>query len=363
MNVWGNRLKLSIFGSSHGKAVGVVVDGLPPGEPIDLDQVAREMSRRAPGRNDLSTARREADAVDVLSGLYEDRTTGAPICGVIYNSDARSGDYDTKLRPGHADWTALLKYGGHADMRGGGHFSGRLTAPLVYAGSLAKQILSRRGVHAYARIISIEGVSDALPASSLEECRAISGRDFPASPTVEEAMKNAIGAAKNDGDSVGGVVEAVVFGLPGGLGEPFFGSMESSVASLLFSVPAVKGVEFGDGFRVAALRGIEANDALCIEDGKITARTNHNGGILGGITNGMPLIVRVAIKPTPSIALPQESVDAAAMREVTLQIKGRHDPCIVPRAVPVIEACVALSALDELLISEGNGTPAWNTSF
>ncbi|MDR1977287.1 MAG: chorismate synthase [Synergistaceae bacterium] len=352
MNVWGNNIKLSIFGESHGKAVGVVIDGLPPGEAIDADEVAGEMLRRSPGRDRFSTARRESDSVEVLSGLLEGRTTGAPICGVIRNEDARSRDYDAKLRPGHADWTALLKFGGHADMRGGGHFSGRLTAPLAFAGSLAKQILRRRGVEVYARIAAIGGVEDEMEDREMRDrqgYRAVSLRDFPASPSAEEAMKRVVDAAKEAGDSVGGVVEAAAFGLPGGLGEPFFGSMESAVASLLFAVPAVKGVEFGDGFRLASMRGSEANDALYVEDGKIKARTNHNGGILGGITTGMPLLVRAAIKPTPSIARPQESVDSATMTETIVRVSGRHDPCIVPRAVPVIEACLALCALDGLL--------------
>ena len=355
LNVWGNNVKLSIFGESHGKAIGIVVDGLPAGEPIDADEIAREMLRRSPGRDWYSTARREPDAVEVLSGLLEDRTTGAPICGLIRNEDARSRDYDTKLRPGHGDWTALLKFGGHADTRGGGHFSGRLTAPLVFAGSMAKQILRRRGVEVYARIWAIGWVEDENPiysnADSLsrETYRAVSLRDFPASPSAEEPMKRVIAAAKEEGDSVGGVVEAVIFGLPGGLGEPFFGSMESTIASLLFSIPAVKGIEFGDGFRLASMRGSQANDALCVQDGKIEARTNHNGGVLGGITNGMPLSLRAAVKPTPSITRPQESVDSGTMTGTTVQVSGRHDPCIAPRAVPVVEACLALCALDVLL--------------
>ncbi|MDR3322231.1 MAG: chorismate synthase [Synergistaceae bacterium] len=349
MNVWGNKLKLSIFGESHGCAIGIVVDGLPAGEEIDAEAIAREMRRRAPGRDALSTSRREMDAVELLSGIHGGRTTGAPVCGVIRNKDARSKDYDSKLRPGHADWTALLKYGGHADMRGGGHFSGRLTAPLVFAGSLAKQTLSRRGVEIYARISAIGKIEDSAKPSGIEEYRDISARDFPSSPSAEPEMKGVIMAAKEDGDSVGGVVEAAAFGLPSGLGEPFFGSMESAIASLLFSVPAVKGVEFGDGFRLAAMRGSEANDAIYAEDGVIRARTNHNGGILGGITNGMPLTLRAAIKPTPSIAKPQESIDSSTMTGAEIRIAGRHDPCVVPRAVPVIEACLAICALDGLL--------------
>ncbi|MDR3279709.1 MAG: chorismate synthase [Synergistaceae bacterium] len=349
MNVWGNRLKLSIFGESHGPAVGVVVDGLPAGEAVDMAEVAREMGRRAPGRSDISTARRETDNVEIVSGLRDGVATGFPICGLIRNRDARSGDYGSVLRPGHADWTALLKYRGYADMRGGGHFSGRLTAPLVFAGSLAKQALARRGVEVLARVVSVGGIADAASPDTAERYRILSGEDFPASRTCAEAMKDLIRSSGDSGDSVGGVVEAVAFGLPGGLGEPFFGSMESSVASLLFSVPAVKGVEFGDGFRLTGMKGSEANDPIVIDGGAITSRTNHCGGILGGITNGMPLVVRAAIKPTPSISLPQDSVDAPGTRGATLEITGRHDPCVVPRAVPVVEACLALCSLDAIL--------------
>jgi chorismate synthase len=354
MNTWGNGVKLSIFGESHGRAVGIVIDGLPPGEQVSMDAVSLEMKRRAPGYDEFSTARREADKVEILSGLFDGRTTGAPLCGVIFNADARPGDYGALLRPGHADWTALLKFGGFADMRGGGHFSGRLTAPLTFAGSVAKQILSRREVEIYGRIVGIGGVTDDTASLTLEERRAVSAAEFPASPPVVPAMKEAIRSAKDKGDSVGGVVETGVFGLSGGLGEPFFGSMESSISSLVFSVPAVKGIEFGDGFRLASMRGSEANDALCVEDGKILARTNHSGGILGGITNGMPLMVRVVLKPTPSIALPQESVDPSGMTGKTIQIAGRHDPCIVKRAVPVLEACLAVCSLDAMVTAARN---------
>jgi chorismate synthase len=355
MNVWGNKLRLSIFGESHGLAIGVVVDGLPAGEAIDRSDISRDMLRRAPGRDAVATARREPDEAEILSGLLDGRTTGFPVCGVIRNSDARSRDYGTKLRPGHADWTALLKYRGFADMRGGGHFSGRLTAPLVFAGSMAKQILRRRGVEIFARAASIGGIPDPSFSddSGAEEYRAISGRDFPASEEAEKRMRAAIMEAKAGGDSVGGVVEAAAFGVPGGLGEPFFGSMESSVASLLFSVPAIKGVEFGDGFRLASMLGSEANDAPYMDGAVIKSRTNRNGGILGGITNGMPLVVRAAVKPTASISIPQETVDASDMSGTTITVAGRHDPCIVPRAVPVVEACLALCVLDAMLSAGG----------
>ena len=322
MNTWGHQLRLSIFGESHGPAIGIVVDGLPAGERIDFDAVAAEMKRRAPGQDETATARREGDEAEILSGLPNSHTTGAPLCAIIRNRDTRSSDYDAKLRPGHADWTALLKFKGHADMRGGGHFSGRLTAPLVFAGAIAKQILARRGVQVKGRIVRV-GQTE-----------------------VADLFRDEILKAKAAGDSVGGIVQATAIGVPGGLGEPFFASLESVVASLMFSIPAVRGVEFGDGFALAALRGSQANDQLYLDGHRIRAKTNHNGGVLGGITNGEAIVVRAAIKPTPSIAKTQRTVDAGTMTETELSIGGRHDPCIVPRALPVIEAALALSLLD-----------------
>jgi chorismate synthase len=324
----------------------MVVDGLPAGESIDAEALRREMERRAPGRDALSTARRETDAVEILSGIKDGVTTGAPICGLIQNGDARSGDYDARLRPGHADWTALLKYGGHADLRGGGHFSGRLTAPLVFAGALARQTLWRRGIRIYGRIAAIGGVADAKTPRDEAERQSLAGLRIPAFGDAAARMSAAIDAARAAGDSVGGIAEAAAYGVPGGVGDPFFASVESVTASLLFSIPAVKGVEFGDGFRLADLRGSEANDELFIERGAIRSRTNHNGGILGGITNGMPIVVRVACKPTPSIAKAQRTVNPADMTETTLATAGRHDPCVVPRALPVVEAALALGILD-----------------
>jgi chorismate synthase len=329
----------------------VVVDGLPAGEAVDAAEIAREMARRAPGQGAFSTARRESDAAEVLSGLKDGVTTGAPICGLIRNTDARSGDYDGRLRPGHADLTALLKYGGHADMRGGGHFSGRLTAPLVFAGALAKQALARRGVRVYGRIAAIGGAADAETPRDEAAWQALARMSFPASEDAAARMRARIEAARADGDSVGGIVEATAYGVPGGVGDPFFASAESVVASLLFSVPAVKGVEFGDGFRLADMRGSEANDAFFVdrERGVILSRTNRNGGILGGITSGMPLLVRAVCKPTPSVAKEQRTVDPESMTETTIAIKGRHDPCIAPRAVPVVEAVLAIGVLDCML--------------
>ena len=352
MNTWGQKLRLSIFGESHGPAIGMVVDGLPGGEEVCLDELGAEMARRAPGGGPLVTARREKDEVSILSGLLNGRTTGAPVCGVIANSDARSGDYDRVLRPGHADWSAWLKYQGLADLRGGGHFSGRLTAPLVFAGALAKQILNRRRINVHGRIASVAGVDDAQAPNRPEIRRDVAAKAWPVfDEEAGEKMRAKVKEAKEDGDSVGGIIETMAFGLPGGLGEPFFGSLESVIASIMFSIPGIKGIEFGEGFGFAGLRGSEANDQLTVSEGVITALTNHNGGILGGISNGRPVVVRVAVKPTPSISKEQRSVDPVSKEESILRIRGRHDPCIVPRAVPVVEAAVALSILDLALTS------------
>jgi chorismate synthase len=349
MNVWGNSIKLSVFGESHGIAVGMVVDGLPAGESIDVNEIRREMTRRAPGQDPFSSARRETDEAEILSGRKDGLTTGAPVCGLIRNKDARSGDYDGTLRPGHADWSALLKYGAYADTRGGGHFSGRLTAPLVFAGAMAKPVVLRRGVSIYGRIAAIGGTVDAVIPRNEEDWRLLASSGFPAATEAAAAMRLAMEAARADKDSVGGVAETAAYGVPGGVGEPFFASIESVVASMLFSIPAVKGLEFGAGFRLADMRGSESNDAIVIKDGAISSLTNNCGGILGGISNGMPIIVRAAFKPTPSIGRAQRTVDHTNMTEKEAEIKGRHDACIVPRAVPVVEAGLALSVLDCML--------------
>jgi chorismate synthase len=362
MNTWGHVLKLAIFGESHGPAIGIVIGGLPPGIALDESLIAKDMQRRAPGQGPYATSRKEGDEVKVLSGLKDGRTTGAPLAGLIENNNQRSSDYKPMLRPGHADWTALLKYGGFADMTGGGHFSGRLTAPLVFAGSVARQVLSQGyGTEVYGRIKAIGGEDDGIDLTGKTEpdgnpdyqglLERIAGKQFAAADPVEGDFQKTIAAAKAEGDSVGGIVEAVAFKVPPGLGEPFFGSVESRLSELLFSVPAVKGVEFGGGFALAGLKGSGANDSLRASgsvhagDGIYTA-SNHNGGILGGISNGMPLIVRAAIKPTASIYQAQQSVDPLTGKNCELRIEGRHDPCIVPRAVPVVEACVCLALLD-----------------
>lgn len=353
MNIYGEQLKLSIFGESHGPAIGIVVDGLPPGLPIDEAFIAREMQRRAPGNSHLSTPRKEADQVEILSGSFRGTTTGAPLCATIRNANTRSRDYEPSLpRPGHADLAAYWKYCGCSDYRGGGHFSGRLTAPLVFAGALCKQLLSRHAIFVGAHIQQIgsfAGPRFSQPTKELLD--ALRQSPFPTlSQDSRNAMEQQILEAKSEGDSVGGIIEACALGVPAGLGSPFFGSVESRLSSLLFSIPAVKGVEFGDGFSIASLRGSQANDPIVLaEDGSIRTATNRNGGINGGITNAMPLVCRVAIKPTPSIALAQQTVDLSLNRSATLAVRGRHDPCIVPRAVSVVEAALAICLCDLLL--------------
>lgn len=358
MNTWGRNIRLSIFGESHGPSIGIVIDGLPPGTEIDLDMINRRMARRAPGNSEFATPRKEADIPEILSGVKDGKTTGAPLACVIFNKNQRSGDYGDFLRPGHSDWTATLKYGGHADLRGGGHFSGRLTAPLVFAGAVALGILADKGIRIFGRIRSIEEADDGIELEGVmfrhgdETCgmlENISEKDFPAADGSEEIFKERILAAKRGHDSVGGCIEAVAVGNLAGLGEPFFNSVESSIASLMFSVPAVKGLEFGGGFKLCGLRGSVANDPIRIENGNLYSVTNNNGGILGGIANGMPLILRVAIKPTSSIAREQKSVGCHATENVDIRVGGRHDPCIASRATPVIESVVALSLLDLMM--------------
>lgn len=351
---FGTMLRVSLFGESHGRAVGVVVDGLPAGEAINLEKVAAEMARRAPGRDPLATSRREPDAVEVLSGLYRGKTSGSPICGIIRNSDARSGDCDTALRPGHADLTALLKYGGHADLRGGGTRSGRLTAGLVFAGAVAKQYLGAKGIVACAKVDRVCTVSDEEWEETHLSPAFFSELNARRIPTVSTAaamsMEREIAMARESGDSLGCALSAVAIGLPAGLGDPFFDSFESMAAHLLFSIPAVKGVSFGAGFRFSEMRGSEANDPFVLDaNGTIQTATNHSGGCNGGMTNGMPLVVRVALRPPPSIALPQKTVNLNTLSPCEIELRGRHDPCLAPRAVPVLEGALAITILDRLL--------------
>lgn len=355
-SVYGENLKITIFGQSHASAIGVTIDGLPAKEKLDREALAAFLARRAPGNNAWSTPRREADVPEFLCGVIDDVTCGAPLTAVIRNTNTRSSDYETLRRvprPGHADYTAAIKFHGAQDAAGGGHFSGRLTAALCIAGGICLQLLQKEGISVMAHILSIGAVQEA-PFDSVHvgrrEEQLLRDRDFPTlSPSCGEAMKQVIAEARCANDSVGGVIECAVTGLPVGLGDPIFDGMENRIALAVFGIPAVKGIEFGDGFAAAALRGSEHNDAFVCRDGEITLATNHAGGILGGITNGMPLLFRAAVKPTPSIAREQESVDLTTGQGVTLSVPGRHDPCIVPRAVPCVEAAAAIAVYDALL--------------
>lgn len=352
----GKNLHVSIFGQSHAQAIGVTVDGLPAGEQIDMAQLQAFLDRRAPGRDATATPRKESDAPKFLCGLVDDVTCGAPLCAVIENTNTRSKDYDRLKdvpRPGHADYTAQIRYGGFQDVRGGGHFSGRLTAPLCIAGGIAIQILKRRGVEIAAHIRSIAGAEDRPFDAMMESEKTLQGLKNKKFPVLEDdaegKMREVIMQARAEGDSVGGVVECMVTGLPVGVGDPMFGGVEGRLAAALFGIPAVKGVEFGAGFEVARMRGSENNDPFVVENGKIMTTTNHAGGILGGITTGMPVVFRLAFKPTPSISREQDSISLSRGMGEKLVVEGRHDPCIVPRAVPVVEATAALVLLDMLL--------------
>ena len=355
---FGKILKVSVFGQSHGTAIGVNIDGLPAGEKIDLEELQRFLDRRRPGKNKLSTARNEGDVPEILSGLLDGKTCGAPLCAVIRNSDQHSKDYAEladKPRPGHADYTAWVKWKGHADMRGGGHFSGRLTAPLCIAGGIAKQILARRWIYVGAHLRGVGGVADApFPLTPTPELfEEVIRKPFPVlDDKAGETMQAVILSVKEYLDSVGGVVECAAIGLPAGLGDPMFDGVENRLAAALFGIPAVKGVEFGAGFGAAAVLGSSNNDSFLVKDGNIVTETNHAGGVLGGITTGMPLVLQAAFKPTPSIAKQQQTVSLSAMENTDLEIHGRHDPCIAHRAVPVVEAVTACVLLDLLL--EGN---------
>lgn len=328
MSSYYGNIRFTIFGQSHSPAIGVTVEGLPVGFAPDLDELARFMARRAPGQNEYSTPRKEADAPEFISGLFHGRICGAPLTAVIRNTNTRSADYaelKTKPRPGHADLTAEIKYGGAQDHTGGGHFSGRLTAPLCIVGGLCKQVLEKEGISIHAHVAAIGGIGD------------------------EAEWKKAILKVKEEGDSLGGIIECVAEGVPAGLGGPMFDGLESRISQLVFGIPAVKGVEFGEGFGAAVLRGSENNDPFEMQGGKIITKTNHCGGILGGISNGMPIVLRAAVKPTPSIAKEQDTVDLLTGENAKLSVTGRHDPCIVPRAVPCVEAAVAIAVYDALL--------------
>ena len=353
---FGRNLRMTIFGESHGKGIGLVLDGLPPGTPIEEEFIKEEMARRAPGKNQMSTQRQEKDAFIIESGVFEGRATGTPLCVLIPNSDQHSKDYSLLkdvMRPGHADYAGKVRYNGFNDYRGGGHFSGRLTAPLVFTGAVAKTVLAQKGIVVGAHVARIGKITDDLfnPLGEMaEQLQALRKFTLPVLDDGKASLMEAeIMAAREQMDSVGGIVEVMAAGMPPGIGNPFFDSLESRLSHALFSVPAVKGIEFGAGFALAALKGSETNDPMTFDKGKVRTTRNNNGGITGGITNGMPVLFRVALKPTPSIGQPQQTVNVTEGKDTILEVKGRHDPCIVPRAVPVIEAVTAWVLLDMLL--------------
>lgn len=353
---FGDNIKLSIFGESHGEAIGCVIDGLPSGVKLDMDKIYLDMSRRAPGKDRTATPRLEKDIPHIISGVLNGVTTGAPLAMIIENTNTKSGDYSNLMtvpRPSHSDYPAYVKYNGNNDIRGGGHFSGRLTAPIVFAGAVAKQILAEKGITVGAHILRVGNAVDEkfdklnVDKETLEN---LSKNSFSTlSAEAEKNMRNEIEKARLDCNSVGGIVECAAVGLPVGVGANIFSTVESKLSSILFGIPAVKGVEFGAGFGFGEMLGSDANDQYCIKDGKVALMSNNNGGVLGGMTNGAPIVVSVAFKPTPSIAKKQKSVNLQTMKEEKLVIKGRHDPCIVPRAVPVVECAVAFGLLDLMI--------------
>lgn len=352
-SAYGKSINISIFGESHGDGIGVVIQGLPAGAPLDTDRLQAFLDRRAPGQGDYATPRREADRPEFLSGLYRGKLTGTPLAAVIRNTNTRSADYDNLSfvpRPGHADYTGELRYKGAQDKRGGGHFSGRLTAPLCIAGGIALQLLEAEGIRIGAHIEQIGKMKDVR-----FDPVKVTPADFPSGlfPVLDRAagerMHSAVQEARAQGDSLGGIIECAVCGVPAGLGDPMFGGIENEISAVVFGVPAVKGIEFGIGFAAAELLGSENNDPYERgAQGEIRTSTNNHGGILGGISSGMPIIFRVAIKPTPSISREQRSIDLVSGEQTVLSIKGRHDPCIVPRAVPCIEAAAAIAMLNIL---------------
>lgn len=357
MSSWGNLVNISIFGESHGAGIGVVVDGLPAGERINMDSVLLQMARRAPGKDRAATPRLEKDFPEIMSGMLDGVTTGAPLCAVIKNTNTRSGDYGNVLsspRPGHADYTGYIRYEGCNDIRGGGHFSGRLTAPLVFAGAVCRQILEKRGIKIAAHIASVGNIKDerfdpvSIPGELMDR---LSAQVFGlVDESREDAMRSLIDECRMSGDSIGGTIECAVTGVPAGVGNPMFSGIENVISSVMFGIPAIKGIEFGAGFEASMMRGSENNDEFYIDNGTVKTRTNNHGGILGGISSGMPIIFRVAVKPTPSISTEQHTVELESMTDTTLAVKGRHDPCIVVRAVPVVEAAAAVALIN--LLSE-----------
>jgi len=347
-NSLGTLFKITSFGESHGDCVGILVDGCPAGLPITDDEIQREVDRRkpvAPG----TTQRREQDKVEILSGVFNGCTTGAPLCLLTRNRDVDSAAYEKSRhmpRPGHADYTALLKYGSFNDFRGGGRFSGRITAGFVMAGAVARKLLGRLGVDIFAHTVEIGGVRANQPPLAEIKARASKSALWCADPAAAEEMARLIARAQEERDSLGGIIEGIALNVPAGLGEPAFDRLDSELAKALFAIPAVKGVEFGAGFSLARMRGSESNDSFAIENGEVVTTSNNAGGVLGGISSGMPLVVRVAVKPTASIGRPQDTVDLEKMAPATIEVAGRHDACIVPRAVPVVEAMMAVTLCD-----------------
>lgn len=354
-STYGDKIKISVFGESHGNGIGVVIDGLPAGEKIDMDKVLVQMSRRAPGNDKTATPRKEKDLPKILSGMLGDTLTGSPLCAVIENTNTRSADYNNLLavpRPGHSDYTAFVKYKASNDIRGGGHFSGRITAPIVFAGAVIRQLLEKKGIKIAAHISSIGGVED-TPFNPLKlddelDQKLNNARFAVIDDSVEQKMRDVVEDARMNLDSVGGTIECIVDGIDAGFGGPMFDGVEGVIAKAVFGVPAVKGIEFGKGFELANMRGSQSNDPFRYKDGKVVTETNNCGGILGGITNGMPILFKAVVKPTSSIAQKQKSVDLQKKENTNLEVHGRHDPCIVPRAVPVIEAVTAIAIINLL---------------
>ena len=355
-NVFGNSITISLFGESHGEQIGVVIDGLTPGLDVDLDFMKKQLELRKP-HGKISTQRVETDEPHIVSGVFEGKTTGTPICILFEHNNTKSKDYSKikdMMRPGHADYTALQKYHGFADYRGGGHFSGRLTTPVVAAGAVLIDALRKKGIQIGTHIRQCGQICDVPFKSYGEEIEKVNDLWFPVlNEKAAEEMHAYIEASANEGDSVGGILETVVTGIPAGIGEPWFDSMESMLAHGIFSIPAVKGIEFGKGFDFATLKGSEANDSFEIKDGRIQTKTNHNGGINGGITNGMPILFSTVIKPTPSIYKEQDTVDISKMENVSYQIQGRHDPAIIHRARVVVDSITAIVLADMLALRYG----------
>lgn len=349
-NKIGNKVTVSIFGQSHSEAIGCIIEGLPTGFRPNMERIQCDLDRRRGGKNRYSTARKETDIPEVISGIVGGYTCGAPLCAIFANADTKSGDYANLRdipRPGHADYTAYVKTDGYNDIRGGGEYSGRLTLPLTFAGSLIKQILEEKGIYIGAHIASVGIVSDVLYDPVNITVNDLKPKPFPTlDEAAGESMEEYMTAIAEEGDSIGGIIECAAIGLPAGLGSPMFEGIESEVAKIVFGIPAIKGIEFGAGFSVAELRGSENNDPFEYQGGKVVTATNNCGGILGGITNGMPLIFRCAVKPTPSIAKEQDSISLSGGVRTKLTITGRHDPCIVPRAVPVVEAALAIAIIN-----------------